>query len=409
MKAQKITAIVVTILLLAAALLLGSILLLRLFFLSVLVVALSYLWTVLSLRNLIVRTEKPPEHLHVGDRFQQKVTVFNTDRLPRLWLKLEDNTDLPGHADSTLGNIAGLGSYSWETDFTCRQRGRYYLGPLTVTASDPFGIFTRQRILGEPQDIIVYPTAIDLPHFKFSSFSDFGYGAGYQSISRISPNASSVREFASGDSLHHIHWPTTARMGKVMVKMFDADRSYNASKIGWILLDMNNDSHSGWNEDASDECAITVAASIIEKYVKGGMRVGLLAADNKQSLVMPERGEEHLWQLLAILALMKTGWKMTLSQTVLQNLDSIRDNPLVIIIATSATPNLMETIHQLKNRVDSVVVVLLDVASWGGRPLSTEIARTLTWSGAQVYTVRKSDELSQALDSKTSRRQPLLV
>ncbi|HEX9896827.1 MAG TPA: DUF58 domain-containing protein [Dehalococcoidales bacterium] len=409
MKFRDIFIIAVPIAILALALLLGSILLLRLFFVTALISIIGYLWTILSVRNLIVSTGKPPLHLQVGDTFQREIVLTNPGRIPRLWLKLHDNTNLPGHRDTTMVNVMGKQAHLWQTTFTCQKRGHYHLGPTTITTTDPFGIFRHQRILGQEQGIIVYPATVDLPLFRFASFSDFGYGSGYQSISHISPNASSVRQYASGDSLHHIHWRSTARTGSLMVKMFDADRSYNASKTAWILLDMNEESHFGREGENSDEYAITIAASLVRKYLQGGMRVGMIASDDRRYFAPAERGEEHLWEILEVLALMKSDWKTKLNEIVSQHLDSFRDNPLVIIVATSMTEGLMDTVHQLKNRVDSLVVVLLDIDSFKGRPSGVDTSRTLIWAGAQVYTVRKDEELAKALDSRTTRIHPLMV
>jgi len=157
--------------------------------------------------------------------------------------------------------------------------------------------------------------------------------------------------------------------------------------------------------------AITIAASVVKKYIQGGMRVGLMASDTSHFLLPPERTEDHLWQIMEALALIKNDWKITLNDLVAQNMDSFRDNPLVIIIATSGTEGLMDLIRQLKNRVDSAVVVLLDASSFPGHrgPAAVDVSRSLTWVGAQVYTVRKGEELGKALDSKTTRLQPLLV
>jgi uncharacterized protein (DUF58 family) len=409
MRTRNIVVIALSVIILTIALLLGSILLLRLFFIVAIVSILSYLWTILSIRKITVSIGKPPEHLQVRDTFQREVILTNQGRMPGLWLRLYDNTDLPGHRDAPIINILGNQSHIWQTTFNCQKRGRYHLGPTKVTATDPFGIFTHNRTLGQKQDIIVYPATIDLPLFRFASFSDFGYGSGYQSISRISSNASSVREYVSGDSLHHIHWRSTARIGSLMVKMFDADRSYNISKTAWILLDMNEDSHFGRDTENSDEYAITIAASLVRKYLQGGMRVGMIASDEQRYFAPTERGEEYLWEMLEALALMKGDWKTKLSEVVFQHLDSFRDNPLVIIVATSATDGMIDIVHQLKNRVDSVVVVLLDIASFQGRPSTIDNSRTLTWAGAQVYTVRKGEELAKALDSRTTRIHPLMA
>lgn len=393
MKRQRIFVIVVLVALLALALVSGSILLLRLFFLSLLVTAVSYVWVRWSLHGLSVDSTQPPERLEVGDTFQREVIIYNPGKLPRLWLKVEDDTDLPGHQDMASINIARQSSYCWQANFKCRKRGRYHLGPVTLTAADPLEIFTSNRTLGKEQEITIYPATIDLPLFNLASFSGSGHSSGYQSIKGIRSNASSVREFTSGDSLHHIHWRSTAHMGKLMVKIFDADRSYNPPKVAWILLDMNENAHFGRGDETSEEYAITMAASMVKKCLQSGMGVGILASDERHSLIAPETGEKQLWDILETLALMKANRELALSELCSYHLDSFRHNSLVIIIATSASENLVEVVPQLRNRVASIVVILMDAASFGGPPWSSQMAQTLIRSGAQVYTIGKGANL----------------
>lgn len=409
MKKRNVFIIAVSVVLLASAILLGSTLLLRLFFVAASVSVLSYIWAFLNLSNLSVSVGNPPEHLQVGDTFQREICISNSGQFHHLWLKLQDNSNLPGSKDTVMINIPGKQSHKWFTTFNCQRRGRYHLGPTSVLTTDPFGIFTKSKIMGKEQDIIVYPATVDLPLFRFASFSDFGFSTGYQAISHISPNASSVREYVSGDSLHDIHWRTTARVGSLMVKKFDVDRSYNASKTAWILLDMNKDSHFGRDGENSDEYAITIAASLVRKYIESGMRVGLISSDDRSWFFPAERGENHLWNILEALALLKNDLKTTLNEVASQHTDTFHDNPFIIIVATSATRDLMRTVHLLKNRVDSLVVVLLDIASFKGNPSTADTFRALSTVGAQVYTVRKGEEISKALDSRTTRIHPLMV
>jgi uncharacterized protein (DUF58 family) len=409
MNARKIVIFSVPLALLALALLGGSILLLRVFFLSVLIIGISYLWARFSLYKLNASLAEPPDHLQVGDSFQRLATISNPSLLPRFWLEIRDNADISGHPESTIASIRGHSNYSWQTPFHCIKRGRYHIGPVTIEATDPFGLFSTHCTLGEAHDVTIYPTTVDLPLLRFVPSGEIGHGSGYQSVSHISPNASSVRESTSGDGLHYIHWPSTARAGKLMVKTFDADHSHNASKTTWVLLDMNEESHFGRGQDATDEYAVTLAASVAKRYLRNGMKVGIIAASQEPTFVIPERGESQLWRILESLALVKTDWKAKLGDIVGQHLDSMRDNPLVVIIGTSATEGLMDTVRQLRNRAGSIVVILLDVSSFGGRPISMDITRTLTWSGAQVFTIRKDDDLARVLNSSGTERYASLV
>ena len=68
----RVVVILVPVVLLVIALLGGSSLVLRLFFLSVLVLLVSYLWTLLGIRGVRVQAEPPPEHCQVGKRLRQE-------------------------------------------------------------------------------------------------------------------------------------------------------------------------------------------------------------------------------------------------------------------------------------------------------------------------------------------------
>lgn len=401
---MKIRAIIflVPLALLALALAGGSALVMRLFFLSILVPAISYLWTVLGIRGISVQSAPPPEHCQVGERFQQEITVTNNGRLPKLWLRVEEASDMPGRHDAAVLSLMPGDSHRWQSTVLCRRRGLYHLGSVVATSSDPFGLFSRRRVTGEPQTMLVYPATLDLPLFKASSFNEFGYGAGYQSISQISANASSVREFASGDSLNHIHWASTAHTGRLMVKMFDADRSANSSKTVWLVLDMQAGGHVGEGEESTEEYGVTIAASLAKKHIDTGMRVGLMTQGEPGYMISPDRGEEHLWRLLEALAVAKAAGQTPVSQLISDNLERLRGDCIVIIISPSVTGELYDATRQLRNRVDSLVAVLLDPASFGGASSMTTAARNLSATGVQAYVVQQGDELARALDHRVS-------
>lgn len=398
----RVIIFIVPIILLALALMGGSSLLMRLFFLTLLVLLVSYLWVIISIRRISVQVEKPPEHCQVGEKFRQEITIFNSSRIPKFLLKLEENADMAGEHNTQMLNLLPKNSHRWRTQVYCRRRGRYSVGSVLVTAVDPFGLFSRQRHLGEPYSIIVFPATIDLPLFNIAAFNDFSHGSGKWSIRQIGPNASSVREFAIGDSLHHIHWHSTAHTGKLMVKVFDADRSQDSSKTLRVILDMQEASHCGEGEETTEEYSVTIAASVIRKYLESGMRAGLMMVGDETYLFPPERGEEHLWSILEALALIKATGKVSISQLISEQMKQLSGDSMVVIISPSATEQLMGTIRQLRNRVSSVAVVLLDAASFGGDTEATQMVRSLSSIGVQAYIVRKGDDLTRMLSDRFS-------
>ncbi len=394
--------LIVPAILLVLALFLGSSLLWRLFAASALILAASYLWALLSGRGIRITAGQPPSHFQLGERYAREITIQNTSRFPRLFIKIGEYTDIPGYHNERLLNLNGRETRSWSSTLICGRRGQYTMGMVTIISGDPFGFFTEKRTVGEPAAIIIYPRIVDLPLFKSVSLNEFGFISGFQSISQISPNASSVREYASGDSLQHIHWRSTAHTGKLMVKMFDADHSYSSSKTFWVVLDMDKQVHAGNGEESTEEYAVTITASVIRHYLESGMKVGMISTGNQVSSFAPSRGEQYMWSMMESLALIGARGHTPLGQVLSDHTSDFKDDPVIVIIATSASRQLMEAVRTLKSQVEAVVVVLLDASSFGYPHTPLNSAHGLSMLGAQVYHVRSGDEVAKALDSQST-------
>ena len=267
---------IVPLVILALALAVGSSLLLRIFVLLGVVGTAAFFWTWLGLHGMRTETGEIPEYCHAGDSFEGEIKVTNGSALPKLLLRAEETSNLPGYRNAALLNLSAHESQVWRNTVKCRRRGRYEIGSVTFTAGDPFGLFTNKRKLGKPAHIMVYPQVVDLPYFRssFSSLVDFGHGATGRRISQISPSASSVREMMSGDSQEHIHWRSTAHANKLMVKVFDSEHSSDTTKDVWIVLDMQKEAHCGDGDENTEDYCVTIAASLARSYLDDGMKVG---------------------------------------------------------------------------------------------------------------------------------------
>ena len=104
-------------------------------------------------------------------------------------------------------------------------RGRYAFETVRLTIEDPFGLARASLEQGEPQALVVYPRLVALDRL----FSEGGAHAqdGRRLLLRrpTGYELHSVREYAEGESLRKVHWRSTARRGRLMVKeLEDAPR-----------------------------------------------------------------------------------------------------------------------------------------------------------------------------------------
>ncbi len=110
----------------------------------------------------------------------------------------------------------------------------------------------------------------------------------------------SVREYRPGDSLRHIHWRTSARANRLIVREFEEDN--RPSLI--LALDLRAGSVIGSEEDNSLELAIKIAASLAHEAYHRQWAVSL--ATNSAQWPAPP-GPLSRWGLMNFLARVQAG------------------------------------------------------------------------------------------------------
>ncbi len=253
--------------------------------------------------------------LVVGDVLAEEFVLENASVLPLLWAVFEDSSYLPDYTPSQVVGCGGNSSTRWKGDAVCQRRGVFRLGPHRLHSGDPFGLF-RLEIDGDGEEtLLVYPRVVHLPPVDLPR----GRSAGRDRRRRPlmgDLRAPLVRPYAAGDSLRHIHWPTTAHRGHLMVTEMEEEPSGDL----WIVLDLNTHAQSGSGENSTLEYGVILAASLAAELLGGKDRraVGLLAVGEhpgqnaavegeRSVLVAPQRGQGQLWRLLAALAPISAG------------------------------------------------------------------------------------------------------
>lgn len=98
-------------------------------------------------------------------------------------------------------------------------RGVIRFADLTVTRSDPFGLFNACVTNYLPQSLLVLPKLYNLPAIKLPGLRRYQSG-GVALASSVgdSEEFRSLREYRPGDPMRKIHWKSWAKVGKPIVK-----------------------------------------------------------------------------------------------------------------------------------------------------------------------------------------------
>lgn len=231
--------------------------------------------------------------LVVGDSLQERFVVRNDSTLPLHWLEFADRSLLPGYNPRQVVSCGGGSSYQWRAEAHCTQRGVFRLGPHTLRTGDPFGFFSLEVVDSRSESLLVYPRVAHIPALALPRGSLSGQDRRRRAHTG-SERSQAVRAYQPGDSLRHVHWPTSAKQGELVVTDVETEPSGDL----WIVLDVNRLVQSGKGEESSLETGIVLAASVAAEFLSGGERrsVGLLAAPAAEASFVQTEGEFALDQ-----------------------------------------------------------------------------------------------------------------
>ncbi len=371
----------------------GFWLLFRLAYLTAFALPMLYFWTRAMANSLEVEVQRTTQRVTQGQPIDGQITVRSRSILPKVWLEVEDPSSVPGHNASRVLTLGARGSFSWHYRTRTRVRGLYTLGPVRVTASDPFGFFHVTRTFGDATTLLVYPNAPELPNFTIPPANLPGEGRIRRRTHNITPNVAGVRPYEPGDSFNRVHWLATAHRGQPMVKLFELDP---ASDI-WLVLDLEARHYAGSGEDSTEEIAVSVAASIARFFVNTHRSVGLITFDHDLRVNEPDRGQNHHTRILESLALARAEGDVPLSNLLIEESHRFGRHTTVVVITPSPLQDWALTLMGLQSRGVKVAAVLLEADTFGGPVSPLDVYGTLAAGGIYSYTVKHHDDLSRAL------------
>jgi len=379
----------------------GFWLLFRLAYVVLAAVPLSYLWARLNLRGLEVTVERRVDRLQEGQATEDRITVRNRSWFSKLWLEVDDPSDLPGRAVKRVVSLGARQFRSWRVSTVCTRRGLFSMGPPTVVTGDPFGLFRLTRRFGYRQRILVYPRAVELPNFYVPPAHLPGEGRFRRRTHYVTPNASGVRQYQYGDSFNRIHWPTTVRTNELMVKLFELDP---ASDI-WVVLDLERKVQAGSGDDSTEEYGVRVAASVARYFLMANRSVGYLGLGRTFDLQEAERGAQHYMRILEHLALASAEGDSSLADLLATEARRFGRHTTVVVVTPSTDESWVLGLQSLAQRGVKVAAILLEPSTFGAAQDSLLVFGTLAAGDIFTYLVKRSDDLVRALGSGTDSHQ----
>jgi uncharacterized protein (DUF58 family) len=378
----------------------------------------AFLWSWTAINWLGIARRTHARRAQVGHPLDEAFEVHNRGLLPKLWIEIHDHSDLPNHhASHVVPTLMPRHRYRWETRTICSRRGQFTLGPMTILSGDPFGLFQFPRKIGATSRIIVYPPTVPIHRFATPAGTLSGGEAVRQRTHFVTTNASGVREYQPGDSFNRIHWRSTARKNRLLVKEFELDPLADM----WLFLDLSFESLVARPQAAlnngnlfappphlppsTEEYGITIAASLAQYFVNKGRALGFVTYAPDREIVQPDRGPRQLTRILEILAVAHSETYLSLQQMLTLEANHLARGTTAIIITASQDVAWIDEAHRLVRRGMRVICILIDPRSFGAPTSNTRLLQQRAEaSGALVYVIHQDDDLTAALSYRSGPR-----
>jgi uncharacterized protein (DUF58 family) len=373
----------------------------------------------------------------VGDVFEERFEIANNSRITKLWLEVSNETTMPNASGSRILTILrGRQKRSYTARTWLTSRGGFLLGPTTITSGDPFGIFRVSRKFPVNASLVIFPMLFPVRDF----LSPPGLLPGGKAIRRksidITPHAAGIREYVPGDPMKRIHWPTSVRRDRLMVKEFEQDPQAEV----WLFLDTHKNVHHAKPAEKYDvppiddlfllrrrkilklppstlEYSISITASLAHFFIGHRRSVGLVTASERSYKIIPaERSERQEGKILEALAFLQAESTYTLPNLVSAQMGQLPQGSSAILVTPMVWSELLLAVDSLQRRNLRPVVVLLMSQSFGNHSSNEDLAKSLAERNVPVCPVYCDADLSETLSAFSinnfsqdlSWRQPVL-
>ena len=224
-------------------------------------------------RLTCVRTLRPTR-VPAGQATEVALTLRNISMLPSGLLLLEDELPytLGGRPRFLVDRIGPSDSRTVRYVVRSDVRGRYRIGPLRLRLSDPFGLVELARSFSTLDRLTVTPVVHSLPSIRLAGSWDSGGESTSRAVFSRGEDDAATREYRHGDDLRKIHWRSTARIGKLMVRQVEKPWQSHAA----LLLDTRAAAHRGDGPGSSFEWAVSAVASVGTQLSRVGFSLNLL-------------------------------------------------------------------------------------------------------------------------------------
>lgn len=247
-----------------------------------------------------------------GEVFAYEVTVENLGRRAVCNLFVEERglpADLRPVGDAEPLVVLEPGETAVVTlRLRCLRRGAFELGRLQGAVSLPSGLYKAGRAHRICDRLLVYPRMTPLESFDLPAVRNYQPG-GISVASHVGESTEffGTRDWRQGDRVRDIHWPSSARAGRLIAREFQEEYFARLAMVLDVEVRRAGD-------EALLERAISLAAGITAVLARRDYIIDIFAAGPRVYHFQAGRALAHLDNILDILACLEAGDRLDVAE-----------------------------------------------------------------------------------------------
>ncbi len=341
------------------------------------ILAVAYWWGRHSLDQVSYRRRPFFRRGFPGERIELQLEVENRKFLPVSWLRVQDPwpEDVGPDEEGVLGpyHIPQVGlltnvfSLRWferrirRYTLRLRRRGVFRIGPARLESGDLFGFYESSADAGAREKMTVFPALAPFSELPLPTDDPSGEFRSMRRIYEDPTMAMGIRDYQPDDDFRRVHWPASARTGRLQAKVYQPV----SSRVVVVALNASTFLHhwEGTNRDLL-EYAISLTAGLVSRGIEDGFRVGLvsngcLTNADQPFRILPGATTRHQALLLEALAGITPLITTPFASYLIREVPRLPYRSSLIVVSAVFPDELLEALIQLKRRGRRITVISL--------------------------------------------------
>ena len=298
-----------------------------------------------------------------------KITVrlINPTLIPILYAEVSDRYPRYFHlrkGSNKLVTIIPPRGYVEFTYYIVTRIGEHFFEGVEMLLRDPLGIFAYKDCIPESKETVrVFPKPKPLPLRRIGRWITTSLGQTKSGLKGVGNEFMMLRNYNYGDDYRLIEWKSSARAGKLQVKVFEKESSLYLI----ILLDASPAMMYGYLGRTMLEESTRVISGLSQYLLNRGDWIGLSIRALSPLISCINQGKAHYYELLKLLS--KIEWtrqypSYTLGELMKRSAVMVPKRAKVLfLIFTTLDPSAYPSTSLLKNEIRNLVLIATKLKS----------------------------------------------